>query len=219
MDYLNWKAALFDLDGTLLDTEGQYSSFWEQMGKDYHPEIDDFAQRIKGTTLTDILQRYFPDEKVRVSVVNRLDDWETNMQYRFFPGAWQFVEDIRRHGVRTAVVTSSNQNKMKAMTKCHPQFAELFDSVLTAEMFPASKPNPSCYLLGARTLDASLEQCVVFEDAMSGLLAGMRSGMFTVGLTTTLPEPTVRQYCHLLLPSFEGLSYDIFVSMMQQQHH
>ncbi|MBQ2182233.1 MAG: HAD family hydrolase, partial [Bacteroidaceae bacterium] len=57
-----FKVALFDVDGTLVDSEGQYSVFWGEMGRRYHPEMPTFSDVIKGTTLTQILDRYFPKE-------------------------------------------------------------------------------------------------------------------------------------------------------------
>ena len=59
------KAALFDLDGTLIDTEGQYSKFWNGIAKRYHHDIPDFANRIKGTTLVQIFKTYFPQKEVQ----------------------------------------------------------------------------------------------------------------------------------------------------------
>ena len=58
------KAALFDLDGVVLDTETQYSVFWGMIGKEYHPELPDFALRIKGLTLVQIYDKYFSDDAV-----------------------------------------------------------------------------------------------------------------------------------------------------------
>ena len=55
----DFRVALFDLDGTLIDTESQYSVFWNRMQRQFFPDEPDFANRIKGTTLTDILDRYF----------------------------------------------------------------------------------------------------------------------------------------------------------------
>ena len=54
------KAALFDLDGVVLDTETQYSVFWGMIGKEYHPELPDFALRIKGQTLGKSTINIFP---------------------------------------------------------------------------------------------------------------------------------------------------------------
>ena len=58
------KAALFDLDGVVFDTESQYSIFWGMIGREYHPEMPDFEYRIKGQTLVQIYDKYFTDEAV-----------------------------------------------------------------------------------------------------------------------------------------------------------
>ena len=158
-----FKVALFDVDGTLVDSEGQYSVFWGEMGRRYHPEMPNFSDVIKGTTLTQILDRYFPKED-HEEIVKELYAYEAQMKFDFVDGAEDFVRDIRKRGVKCAVVTSSNEQKMEYLRRCIPYFDELFDKVLTAEMFTASKPNPDCYLLGAKVFGAKVEECVVFED-------------------------------------------------------
>ena len=80
------RGVLFDLDGVLLDSEGQYSIFWEQMEKEYPTGVPDFANYIKGFHLTRILG-YFPDEDVRQQVLDKLTVFERNMKFEFFPGA------------------------------------------------------------------------------------------------------------------------------------
>ncbi len=52
-------AALFDFDGVVVDTEPQYSIFWNEQGRKYHPEIPEFGRMIKGQTLTQIYNKYF----------------------------------------------------------------------------------------------------------------------------------------------------------------
>jgi len=205
-----FKVALFDVDGTLVDSEGQYSVFWGDMGKRYHPEIDNFCDVIKGTTLTQILNKYFPVEK-HEQIEEELDAYEAQMKFEFVEGAEDFVRDIHGRGVKCAVVTSSNEKKMSSLRRCIPYFDDLFDRVLTAEMFTASKPNPDCYLLGAKVFDAKIEECVVFEDALTGLEAGMRAGMFTIGFPTTNPREVIESRCSLVVDSFKGLSYEEIV--------
>lgn len=174
-----FRSALFDLDGTLIDTESQYSIFWQGIGERYgFPE--GFAKSIKGTTLTDIFDRHFPSPAVRAEVTAALDRFESEMEYPLMPGVMAFLEDIRSHGVRTAVVTSSNHAKMANVRKSLPGFLESFDAVLTSEDFPASKPDPACYRIAAERLGGCLEECVVFEDAPNGLKAGTAAGIFTI---------------------------------------
>ena len=203
-----FKVALFDLDGTLFDTEGQYSIFWGRMARTYRPDIPGLENIIKGSTLTSIFDKYFTDPDQQRQIVQELNAWEAQMSYDFVPGALEFLQDLRAHGVRCAVVTSSNQAKMQSVAARRPEFQSLFDRVLTSEDFPASKPAPDCYLLGARVFDARLDECVVFEDAFNGLKAGQASGIFTVGLTTSNTAEAIRPYCHHVIADFRELSYN-----------
>ena len=59
MDKTKCVAALFDFDGVVMDTESQYSIFWNEVGKKYHPEYEEFGKIIKGQTLQQIYDRYF----------------------------------------------------------------------------------------------------------------------------------------------------------------
>lgn len=201
------KVALFDLDGTVLDTEGEYSVFWGGMGRKYHPEIEGFDKIIKGTTLTQIYANYFPNPELQAEITLQLDEWESGMKYRFVAGAEDFILDLRSHGVKCGIVTSSNEKKMANVRKRIPNLDSLFDKVLTSEMFSASKPAPDCYLLGARVFGVGKSECVVFEDAFTGLEAGMCAGMFTVGLATTNSRDAICDRCHLVTDSFSDLSY------------
>lgn len=202
------KVALFDLDGTLFDTEGQYSVFWGATARKYRPDVPGLENIIKGTTLTQIFDRFFPDEKVQAEIVVGLDEWEKQMKYEFIPGALDFIKDLKAHGVKCAIVTSSNIKKMKSVEAQLPDFNTLFDRVLTSEDFAASKPNPDCYLKGANVFDADLDECVVFEDAFTGLQAGMSAEIFTFGLTTNNPREAIEDKCNHVLANFEGLTFD-----------
>lgn len=201
------KAALFDLDGTLIDTEGQYSIFWGGIGKEYHPEIPDYANVIKGKTLVQILaEGYTPEQRIEIKA--RLDEFERNMKYTFFPGALEFLRDLKAHGVKMAIVTSSDRAKMSNVMPRLPELSELMDIITMAEDFHASKPDPDCYLQAQRKLGMEKADCVVFEDALSGLAAGMASGMFTIGMATTNPRSIIESKCNLVLDSFVNLTYN-----------
>ena len=212
-----FKVALFDLDGTLFDTEGQYSVFWGEMGRRFRPDIPDFDQVIKGTTLKQIYERYFPSAEVQAAITPLLEAYESQMQFQFFAGAREFIEDIRHHGVKCAVVTSSDQKKMSNVYRSMPEFTSLFDRILTAEDFAASKPNPDCYLRGAKIFDAALSDCVVFEDAFTGLQAGTSAGIFTIGIASGLTPGQIKDKCHHVILTFEGLTYDGVQEILHSQ--
>ena len=193
--------ALFDLDGVILDTEGSYTAFWDDYGSRHFSEKD-FGLKIKGQTLVKILGDYFPEENERKAITDAINDFERNMSYPFVPGVENYIKSLKSNGIRTAVVTSSNLLKMENVYRCHPDFKEMFDIILTSEDFSESKPSPYCYLKAMRLFGAGPEDCVVFEDSLAGLQAARASGAFVTALTTTNPEEVVRNYADLVIRDF-----------------
>lgn len=206
-------AVLFDFDGVVVDTETQYSIFWHKMGVDYLG-MEDLEKRIKGQTLVYIYDTFFPGmDKERQEITIALDRFEQEMTFDFIPGVEAFVSDLRRNHVRVAVVTSSNDKKMEAVYRAKPEIKTMFDRILTAEMFPASKPAPDCFLLGMKVFGTTPETTYVFEDSFNGLKAGMASGATVVGLATTNPRTEIAPLCHHVLDDFEGFTYDKLVGL------
>lgn len=208
METKQQKAVLFDFDGVVVDTETQYSDFWHRMGVEYLG-IDDIEGKVKGQTLTYIYDTFFPGmQQEQAEITDRLNCFEQEMSFEFIPGVTQFIHDLHQHGVKTAVVTSSNEAKMAAVYKVHPHLKELFDEILTAEMFAASKPDPDCFLLGMRKFGTTPENTYVFEDSFNGLKAGMASGAQVIGLATTNTAEQIAPLCHHILKDFRGFTYD-----------
>lgn len=203
------KAALFDLDGVVFDTEPQYSVFWGEQCREFHPEHPGLELEIKGSTLTQIYDRWFagPLESMRPLITRRLDEFEATMDYTFIDGFADFIADLRRNGVRTAVVTSSNQPKMQSVYRARPEFQGLFDAILTSEDFAASKPSPDCYLRAAARLGAEPRECVVFEDSFNGLRSGRAAGMFVVGLTTTNPKDSILELSDCQIADYNNINF------------
>lgn len=210
------KAALFDLDGVVFDTETQYSKFWGMIGREYHPEMADFAQRIKGQTLTQIYDGYFSHLKEQQPLITaRLDEFERNMEYPYIAGFEVFIAQLKEHGVKCAVVTSSNKAKMRNVYAQHPEFTDFFDRILTSEDFAESKPHPDCYLKGAAAFGVGTSECVGFEDSFNGLKAVRAAGEFTIGLSTTNPAEAIAPLADYVIPDFSGLSYGRLVEVFE----
>lgn len=202
------RAVLFDFDGVVVDTETQYSLFWNRIGKQYLG-MDDLEIRIKGQTLVYIYDTFFPGmTKEQKDITEALDRFEEEMAYDFIPGVQDFMDDLRKHGVKTAVVTSSNGKKMAAVRRAHPDLDGMFDRILTSEMFKASKPAPDCFLLGMEVLGSTPDTTYVFEDSFNGLRAGMASGATVIGLATTNRREQIEGLCHCVIDDFRGFSYD-----------
>lgn len=211
----NFKAALFDLDGVVFDTESQYTIFWGEECRRYHPEIPDLEHKIKGSTLVQIFDGWFDDVRdEHEAITQRLNEFELNMQFEYIEGFRQFLDDIKANGVRTAIVTSSNRAKMQSMYLQHPEFETLFDAVLTSEDFEYSKPHPDCYQKAAARLGCTADECVVFEDSFNGLKSGRAAEMTVVGLATTNPTEAIAEYADIVIPNFIETNYTTIKSLL-----
>ena len=199
----DFSAVLFDLDGVIVDTEGQYSLFWKQIGEEYMPGMPDFALAIKGRTLTQIYDTYFPDAADRAAITERLNAFERQMDFPYIAGAREFLEALQAQGVPTAIVTSSNCDKMACLYARHPEIKNLVTTVLTAEDARRSKPAPDCYLAAAERLGADISNCIVFEDSPNGLAAGRASGAFVIGVCTSLEATEIEPLCDAYIDDFK----------------
>ena len=131
---MDLKTALFDLDGVVFDTEPIYTRFWGEECRRYHPELPGLEHRIKGQTLQQIFDGYFADvPQEQPLIVERLNRFESQMQYDYIPGFTDFIVALRSEGITTAVVTSSNRIKMQAVYRAHPEVRDFFDRILTSE--------------------------------------------------------------------------------------
>jgi len=201
-------AALFDLDGVILDTEKQYTIFWSDIMQKYKGDIS-IAQKIKGTTLDKIYEIWFPKmTKEQQEITAELDVFEHTMKMDYISGLQGFVQNLRTHDVKCAVVTSSNKVKMQTVFSQHPEFESLFDKILTAEMFTKSKPDPDPYLLGAAIFGIPAASCIVFEDSFNGLKSGRAAGMHIIGLVTTNSAESIKNYADMVIPDFTGMTYE-----------
>lgn len=196
------KTALFDLDGVIIDTETQYSRFWQAIGHTYYPQLPDFALSIKGNTLTAIREKYFQDDTIFSHVEARLKEFEASMSYDVFPGVEEYLALLHTAGIPCAVVTSSNKQKMASLARQKPGLHLLFDRIFTAEDAGRGKPFPDCYLRAAEAMGTGIQECAVFEDSINGLKAARASGAFVVGLTTTHHAGIVSEWADL---TFGGL--------------
>lgn len=200
----NFKAALFDLDGVVFDTEHQYTKFWSSIfGKYYgNPSL---AEKIKGSTLVQIYDAFFSGkerEKDREDITAALNRFEADMDYDYIPGFERYVLMLKEKGIKTAVVTSSNIPKMENVYRKKPEFRSYFDAILTSEDFAESKPSPDCYLRAAERLGVPVDSCVVFEDSFNGLKSGRAARMYVVGLATTNSEEAIAPFCNEVIDNY-----------------
>ena len=209
-------AALFDFDGVIMDTEPQYTLFWDAIGQVYYPEIPNFGHHIKGQSLKELYKNYFSEvEGLQDHITQKLLEFEGQMHFEYIAGAAEFIRELRERSVRIAIVTSSNDAKMANAYREHPEILSMVDAIITADRVTHSKPHPECFLLGAETLDVPVENCIVFEDSFHGIEAGNRAGMKVIGLATTNPAEAIAEKVNLTIPDFVDFSFEKMTSVLQ----
>ena len=207
-------AALFDFDGVVVDTEPQYTIFWDEQGRKYLSE-EDFGRSIKGQTLGQIFGGHFVGmDDVQQQIVSDLNEYEKHMRFDFLPGVVDFMKALKEKGIKIAIVTSSNDLKMANVYREHPELTSMVDRILTSDSFTRSKPDPECFLMGAKVFDTVVDNCVVFEDSFHGLEAARRAGMKIVGLCTTNPREAIFDKANVVIDDFTNFTVEDFEQLV-----
>lgn len=202
---------LFDLDGVIIDSESQYTKIWTQINQEFPTGVDNLAIIIKGCTLPKILNDYYPEDEVKEKVSHRLHELENQMKYEYLPAAKEFLEELVSRNLPTALVTSSDNTKMKHLWEELPDIRKYFDFIITGDLVKTSKPSPEGYLLGASKLNIDPKNCVVFEDSLQGVMAGKNAGAFVIGVAGTLPSEKLQPYANIIINRFDELDLDALI--------
>lgn len=206
------KSALFDFDGVVADTEPIYDIYWNEAGERYKIDIPDFASLIKGTTLSLIIERFFSDrtEEFKEMVMRESLEFDQQMPMPPVSGALEFIHLLKDKGVKVGLVTSSDNAKLERAFHLL-KLDNLFDTVVTADRITQGKPDPMCYLLAAKDLNVSPEDCIVFEDSFNGIQSGKDAGMRVIGLSTTNPAESLRDKVYEVIPNFEKVTFEDYL--------
>ncbi len=201
-------ACLFDLDGVITKTAVVHAAAWKRTfdaflrqrdGEDFRPFDDshDYAEYVDGLPRADGVRTFLasrgihlpegapddpPDRATVHGLGNRKNDLLLEMirtgGVEAYDGTLRYVEAVRAHGLRTAVVSSSaNCRDILRSVGAEDLFDVRIDGVVAAERGLPGKPKPDTFLAAARDLGVEAAEAAVFEDALAGMDAG-RSGHF-----------------------------------------
>jgi mannitol-1-/sugar-/sorbitol-6-phosphatase len=190
---MSYAALLFDMDGVIIDTRPYVTTFWRRLAAQHGVRLTeaDFQRDIYGCPMVYTLNLFFP--RLDPQAVSRhLDAYELNLAYHEIPGATAFLKACQQAGIPTALVTSANRLKVGVVLK-QLGLEDLFTTRVTVEDIRRGKPYPDCYALAAQRLGLPPEQCVVFEDAVSGIKAGAAAGARCIGILPPDEAPALRE--------------------------
>ena len=203
---MNNVAYLFDLDGVVIDTETEYTKIWTEIGNKYIPHINNFAFQIKGSHIRNIYENYLShlSEQEWDGVVSYIRDLGQKMNYTYIEGVKEFLQELKIKNHLTALVTSSDNNKLETLFTKLPEIQSFFNVIVSSDDNVKGKPEPDPYLLAAKKLNIEPEQCIVFEDAIAGIESGLAANMFVIALSTTHSVEQLRKYTPKVIPNFKN---------------
>ena len=182
------KAVLFDMDGTIFDTEGIYRRCWFRAAKDvgFDEDIDLFLERVCGLNYADMtafVNRVYSNAVSFDILWGRwlecIDEEMARGVLPFKSGTPDILFALKERGIKIALVTSSGQKTVARYLQMSG-LEGVFDVIVTGNQVTRGKPHPECFLTAAEKLGIDPASCVVVEDSPNGVRAGHAAGMYTV---------------------------------------
>ncbi len=215
------KAVIFDLDGTLVETEtlkGQsYAKALKELsnGKIAESEVMSIFGEVVGRSREEVAEYLLRHFNIFDAARQRLDEfsvsepWEVLVDVRLkkylnmvkdpalmekhlCPDMMALLKDVKSNGFRTGLATMSQLEEAHTVL-CELKMEQYFDFIATRENVVKGKPDPEIYLLEARELEISPDEGLVMEDSLVGIEAGLRAGMSVIAVPSDYTRRAVRE--------------------------
>jgi beta-phosphoglucomutase len=205
------KACIFDLDGVLVDTAHYHFLAWERLATELGFEFTTHDnEALKGVSrmasLNILLDKgnIIVDEDTKNKFAERKNRWyveyiERMNENDLLPGVGQFLNACRERGLKLGL-GSASKNAKTILTLT--QLVDKLDVIVDGTCVSSAKPDPEVFLLAAKQLGVDPKQCVVFEDAVAGVEAAKRAGMYCIGVG----KPEILQDANIVVPSLQTMS-------------
>lgn len=205
------RAVIFDLDGTLIDTEKYYRVFWPKALAEFGYHMTDeqaLSLRSLGRPFAPArLREWFGEEldyvKVRQRRKELMEECLDREGIQRKPGALELLERLKKDGITTAIATATDPErtekylKMTGMDGC-------FDKIISATMVEEGKPSPQVYLYACEQLGLEPEECMAVEDSPNGVLSAYRAGCRVVMVPDqTEADGEIEKYVYAVVDSLE----------------
>jgi HAD superfamily hydrolase (TIGR01509 family) len=195
------KGALFDMDGTLIDTEKIYRKYWkmgvETEGFTFNPDFWKEIAGVSGERALAVINEFFPGIDAP-HMKNNVHNWVTEEMKRNIPerpGMREILVYLKENGCKLALASSSAHEKINTfIEKCHLE--GIFDALVSGQDMKRSKPEPDIFLKAAEEIGVDPKNCYVFEDGINGVKAGIAAGCATIMIPEYVqPSEEERKQC------------------------
>lgn len=188
------SAILFDMDGTLIDSEPLWlESEIEIMAElgchwDQQDQINCLGGPMEKT------EKYMQERSKNIRpfgyFAKQLDDvmeHKLSTKLELIPNAIEILNECKKFDIKVALVTASTGRLMRAALRRFP--TGIFDTTVSHDDVNRSKPDPEPYLLAAKTLGEEIDNCVVIEDSLTGVQSGLTAGAQVIGIPHLIRLP------------------------------
>lgn len=214
-----FKAVIFDMDGTLLEsTEADFKA-WEKVFEHYNQSLTyDKYVTMLGIRSADVIQNFlgFHDKddvaRILIEKFDRFVDYVNEHPIKPMKAAEDFLKSLAQYDVKLAIATSSRKEKTQLILG-QLNFLQYFDAIVTGEEVTNSKPAPDIFLKAAERLNVAPQHCVVIEDGPLGVTAAKKAGMKCIAITATHPADKLRE-ADYVMETYEGAEFAALCKMI-----
>ena len=187
------KCLIFDMDGTIVDSIPFHKKSWEIFSKTY--PIDNLEDKLtsqnKGGTITEIMKFLMPDYKNNKTKIEELGNLKESIFREIYkpyikplPGFIKFIRNAKMSNLSINLASNGDHNNIKFIIECI-DCNSYFNFKIGSNDVKKGKPNPEMFIKIMEKINVLPKECLIFEDSIEGVKAGLKSGSKVVGVTTT----------------------------------
>lgn len=208
-----WKYIIFDMDGTLFDTEQISLKAWMHIKDIYgYPVTEDFCIQLIGRTpqsAQPIFKKYMPEDFDEEGVYREHRLFAQNYKKEHGPlpktDLHALFKKLKEKQYKLALCTSSRREVVD-FNLAYEHLENVFDVIVDGTMCERGKPYPDLYLKTAELLKADTHDCVVIEDSKSGILSAHNAGMDVVMVEDLVkPDDEIKSICYKIYKHLDDI--------------
>jgi len=218
---MNITACIFDLDGVIVDTAKYHYLAWRRLAEGLGFNFsEEHNEQLKGVSRMKSLEILLKIGGVKLSKAEKeaaaskknawyVDYISTLTPDDILPGVIKFLSELRKNDIKIALGSAS---KNAGLILKRLDLEDFFDASIDGNKITKAKPDPQIFLLAAEELGTDPAECMVFEDALSGVEAARNAGMISIGVG----DPEILEKADLVISGFSNLNWKLLQEWLKK---